>query len=126
MLSAGAGFVALFVATVAALLLAIVQLFGWMLVDMDRDHLPATDFATWLARSIAFILLGVGLALLVSHASSEGDLEAALIPLGVAEPREIGALFFGPWRDLATLCGFALSAGLLGSLMLLSDNGEKP
>jgi hypothetical protein len=34
----------------------------------------------------------------------------------------IGELLFGAWRDLATLCGLALSAGLLAALMLLHDD----
>ena len=62
--SAGAGFMGFFVLITAALVLMTLQLFGWMLVDVDRDHLPPTDRATWLARSIAFLLLGGGLALL--------------------------------------------------------------
>ena len=60
LVSANAGFVGLVVMTIAALVLATIQLFGWMLVDVERDHLPPTDRATWLARSLAFLLLGAG------------------------------------------------------------------
>ena len=123
MLIVGAGFSALFVTTTAALVLLTTQLFGWMLVDVDRDHLPATDRMTWLARILAFGLLGGGLALLAFAVLDQG----LLSPLGVdvpwADPATIGALLFGSWRDLATLCGLALAGGLLATLMLLREEG---
>lgn len=124
MLSAGAGFLALFVATVAALLLMTIQLFGWMLVDVDRDHLPETDRMTWIARSLAFLLLGGGLVLLILAIGDQGLLVGDAGDRLWAEPAAIGGLFFGDWRDLATLCGLALSSGLLAALMLLRDDGE--
>jgi len=121
--SSGAGFVGFFVLTVGSLVLATIQLFGWMLVDVDRDHLPPTDRATRLARSIAFLLLGGGLALLAVNGLEGGDLKPTAGFAGMASPREIGELLFGSWRDLATLCGIALAAGLLATLMLLRDDG---
>ena len=125
LVSANAGFVGLVVMTVAALVLATIQLFGWMLVDVERDHLPPTDRATWLARSLAFLLLGAGLALLAMVAVYRGVLMPVADPAGVPTPRVIGELLFGAWRDLATLCGVALSAGLLATLMLLHDDGGR-
>jgi hypothetical protein len=103
-----------------------IQLFGWMLVDVDRDHLPPTDRATWLARSLAFFLLGGGLVLLAALALERHDLAPPAEAVAMATSAEIGALLFGPWRDLAVLCGVAISAGLLATLMLLrDDDGEK-
>lgn len=123
--AAGAGLVGLELLTIAALGLALVQLFGWMLVDVERDHLPPTDRATWLARSLAFLLLGAGLVLLVATAVDRGALAPPAAAATMASPRRIGELLFGTWRDLATLCGIALSAALLASLMLLHDDGGK-
>ena len=122
--SAGAGFMGFFVLITAALVLMTLQLFGWMLVDVDRDHLPPTDRATWLARSIAFLLLGGGLALLAKSLVEESAWASARALLEGATPAEIGALVFGPWRDLSTLCGIVLAAGLLATLMLLRDDTE--
>lgn len=124
MLLVGAGFVALFVTTVAALVLAMIQLFGWMLVDVDRDHLPSTDRMTWIARALAFLLLGGGLVLLIWALLSQGGLASPPMVVPSAEPESIGMLLFGPWRDLATLCGLALSGCLLATLMLLREDGE--
>lgn len=122
--SSGAGFVGLFVSTVGVLVLATIQLFGWMLVDVDRDHLPPTDRATWIARSLAFLLLGFGMLLLVLAGLEQGAWTPAEKPMEMAASSEIGALVFGPWRMLATLCGITLAAGLLATLMLLRDDGE--
>jgi hypothetical protein len=96
-----------------------------MLVDVERDHLPPTDRPTWVARSLAFLLLGAGLMLFVMVALDRGVLMPAEDPVGMPAPRVIGELLFGAWRDLATLCGIALSAGLLASLMLLHDDGGR-
>jgi hypothetical protein len=126
LISSEAGFVGFFVLTIGALVLAMIQLFGWMLVDVDRDHLPPTDRATWLARSLAFFLLGGGLVLLAALALERHDLAPPAEAVAMATSAEIGALLFGPWRDLAVLCGVAISAGLLATLMLLrDDDGEK-
>jgi len=125
LVSANAGFVGLVAMTIALLMLATIQLFGWMLVDVERDHLPPTDRATWLARSLAFLLLGAGLMLLAMAALDRGLLMPVEAPAGMPAPRVIGELLFGAWRDLATLCGIALSAGLLATLMLLHDDGGR-
>ena len=123
LVSGNAGFVGFLAMTVAALVLATIQLFGWMLVDVERDHLPPTDRATWLARSLAFLLLGAGLLLLAVVALDRGALAPVEGSVTMPTPRAIGELLFGRWRDLATLCGIALSAGLLATLMLLHDDG---
>ena len=130
LVKAEGGYASIFALTVAALALAIVQLFGWMLVDVDRDHLPATDWGTWLARSLAFVLVGVGLVLLGEGLASEA---AAMISAnshaGVdftfRASEEVGALLFGAGGDLAVLVGLALASVLLGSLMLLRGDGEE-
>ncbi|MBJ19064.1 MAG: hypothetical protein GY910_09410 [bacterium] len=122
--SSGAGFVGFFVLTVGASVLATIQLFGWMLVDVDRDHLPPTDRVTAIARGIAFLLLGAGLVLLVALGLEGGVSKPISGSAPMASPREIGERFFGVWRDLATICGIALSAGLLATLMTLRDDGE--
>lgn len=124
LIGSGAGFVGFFVVTVAALVLATIQLFGWMLVDVDRDHLPPTDRATSIARSLAFLLLGGGLVLLVATALDRG----VFTPIGgsvmLATASQIGELLFGPWRDLATLSGIAIAASMLASLMLLRGDEQ--
>lgn len=122
--SVHAGFAGGVVATLAILTLAVIQLFGWMLVDVDRDHLPPTDRLTWVARGIAFLLLGGGLALGVKGVLDRGLWVAAPTFVDRASPRAIGELFFGRWSDLATLCGVMLAAALLASLMLLRDDEE--
>jgi NADH:ubiquinone oxidoreductase subunit 6 (subunit J) len=124
MLAAGAGFLALMVTTVAALILISIQLFGWMLVDVDRDQLPSTDRMTWLARCLAFLLLGGGLLFLGWGAETQGLLRSPAKPVPFATPAIMGGAFFGPWKDLAALAGLVLSGGLLATLMLLRDDGE--
>lgn len=122
LLIVGAGFPALVVVVLAALMLATIQVFGWMLVDVDRDHLPPTDRPTWIARSLAFLLVGGGLMLLVAKALATGD----LVILGprpvIPTPVEIGALLYGPLRDTAILIGLAIAATLLTVLLLLQDD----
>lgn len=124
LLQAGAGFLALVVAILGALMLATIQLFGWMLVDVDRDHLPATDRGTGLARGLAFVIVGLGLALLVGFAVSGGELAPATERMPLGEPMDIGRLLFGPLREITWLVGFAIAAGLLASLLLLRDDGR--
>ena len=125
LLIAGAGYLSLVVVVLAALVLAIVQVFGWMLVDVDRDHLPPTDRPTWVARSLAFILFGGGLLILVVAVVMTGELEIVNKPIAIATPAEIGALLFGPLRDATILVGLAIAASLLASLLLLRDDGQK-
>jgi hypothetical protein len=125
MLIGGAGFLAMVVAILGGLMLGTLQLFGWMLVDVDRDHLPPTDRPTWFARGIAFVLFGGGLALLVGAVFHGGgfSLEGARIP--AATPAEVGAFLFGPLRDATILMGLTIAASLLAVLLLLQDDGEK-
>jgi NADH:ubiquinone oxidoreductase subunit 6 (subunit J) len=123
LVSMDAGFAALCAITIGALLLATLQLFGWMLVDVDRDHLPPTDRATWFARSLAFILLGGGLALFAVHLVDTSSLMLSR-PAASTDAANLGLRFFGVWRDLATLAGLTLAAGLLAALMLMRGEGE--
>jgi hypothetical protein len=122
LLASGVGFIALFVAIPFGLILSLVQLFGWMLVDVDRDHVPPTDRVTAFARSLAFLLLAGGLlGLLLMVGPLQGGEPEALSAPG---PVGIGVLLLGPWRDLSTLFGLVMAAALLASFMLLRD--ERP
>jgi len=125
LIAVDAGFAALSAITISALILATLQLFGWMLVDVDRDHLPPTDRATWFARSLAFVLMGGALALLAFVVRDSELLDAASANTHVVlDTGALGELFFGAWRDLAILVGLAIPAGLLATLMLMRGEGE--
>ena len=122
---AGAGFASLVVVIQGAFTLSIFQVFGWMLVDVDRDHLPPTDRPTWIARSLAFLLFGGGLILLAVEVLMTGELSIVGQPVLAAGPVEIGMLLFGPLRDVVILMGLAIAASLLAALLLLQDDGQK-
>ena len=125
LLIAGAGFQALVVVVLGALMLATIQIFGWMLVDIDRDHLPPTDRPTWIARSLAFLLVGGGLGLLAMSALVDGEF-AILGPRSTpATPVEIGELLYGRLRGVTILIGLAIAAGLLSVLTLLKDDESR-
>lgn len=123
LLALGAGFVALITISCGALGLAAIQLYGWMLVDIDRDHLPPTDAATRLARSLAFLLLGGGLGLLLAGIALQGGFPEAAGALTEAGPRAIGERLFGGAGELATLLGLTIAGALLATLMLSMDEG---
>jgi NADH:ubiquinone oxidoreductase subunit 6 (subunit J) len=122
LLFAGAGFVGLVVVILATLWLGVIQLYGWMLVDVDRDHLSATDRPTSLARAIAFLLLAGGLALLFASAASVGDLTASVRSGLPMDSTGIGLLLFGHLEELAPLLGFLVAGGLLATMLLLQDD----
>lgn len=67
----GVGAVAWLLGIGALAVLGLLQVFGWMLVDVDRDHLPPTEPATRVARGLAFALLGGAIALLGILAADE-------------------------------------------------------
>ncbi|MHA7837729.1 MAG: PRA1 family protein [bacterium] len=67
----GVGTVAWLLGIGALAVLGLLQVFGWMLVDVDRDHLPPTEPATRVARGLAFALLGGAIALLGILAADE-------------------------------------------------------
>jgi len=121
MVLAGAGVLAWVLAIVATVALAMLQVFGWMLVDVDRDHLPPTEGATRVARGIAFLLLGGGMATLA--VGSRGELVGAPGPIPVVSIAEIGAALFGALPAEAMLLGLAIAASLLTTLLLLRDPG---
>ncbi len=125
LLISGAGFLSLVVVILAVLMLGILQIFGWMLVDVDRDHLPSTDRSTWFARGLAFLLFGGGLLLLVTAALLTGEFSIEGPPLPIATPIEIGAFLFGPMHDAMILIGLTIAASLLAALLLLQDDAEK-
>ena len=130
LVQAEGGYAAIFALTVAALVLSILQLFGWMLVDVDRDHLPSTDRGTWLARSLAFVLVGAGLVQLGKGLTSEAAAMIASnshpgVEFTFRTSEEVGPLLFGAGGDLAILIGLALASVLLASLMLLRGDGEE-
>jgi len=119
---AGAGFLAWIVAIGASVTLASVQIFGWMLVDVDRDHLPPTERATVWARGLAFVLLGGGMALLVYFAA--GELGDSSRPFMLVRASEVGAALFGRLREEAILLGLAIGAALLATQLLLHAEGD--
>jgi len=119
---AGAGYLAVVVVLLGGSMLGTLQLFGWMLVDVDRDHLPPTDRPTWFARGIAFVLFGGGLALLVAAAVVGGEFSVEGVGLPSATPAEVGAFLFGPLAEATILVGLTIAASLLGVLLLLQDD----
>ncbi len=127
LVTAGGGYPAWFALAGATLALALVQLFGWMLVDVDRDHLPPTDGLTALARGIAFLLLGGGIAVLGLGLVDAGTglVASEVAPKGLsAEGDFVGKRFFGSLEEEASLVGLLLAATLLASLMLLRGEGR--
>jgi hypothetical protein len=122
LLIAGAGFLSLVVMIVGGLMLGMLQLIGWMLVDVDRDHLPPTDRPTWIARGIAFFLFGGGLFLLVAVAIVTGEFTIEGQRVAIASPAEIGAVLFGSLRDTTILIGLTIAASLLAVLLLLQED----
>ena len=124
LLMSGAGFLALSVAILGALMLGTLQLFGWMLVDVDRDHLAPTDRPTGWARGIAFGLLGLGLMLLVGGVWLGGEFSHAGPRVLLATPGEVGTLLFGELAEATILIGLTIAASLLAVLLLLQDDEE--
>ncbi len=125
LLVANAGFPGVIVVMVGVLVLAILQIFGWMLVDVDRDHLAPTDRPTWFARSLAFVLFGGGLSLLALNLLESGEISSRDLDLAIASAAEIGGFLFGPLREAIILIGLAIAASLLAVLLLLEDDREK-
>jgi NADH:ubiquinone oxidoreductase subunit 6 (subunit J) len=119
LLVAGAGFLAVVVSILSAVALASIQIFGWMLVDVDRDHLTPTDPPTWVARALAFALLGGGLVLLVVAIGPELGTESVLPPMSSGA---LGRVLFGPLGGAAVLLGLAIAAALLATMLLLRDD----
>lgn len=119
MLVAGAGFLAIVVSIMSAIGLASIQVFGWMLVDVDRDHLVPTDAPTWIARLLAFLLLGGGLAALVVAIAPELRAPPPAVSMGSAA---LGRILFGPLGGAAVLLGLAVAAALLATMLLLRDD----
>lgn len=127
-LAAGGGVLALCFVLFGLVWLAILQLFGWMLVDVDRDHLAAPAWRTVAARLAALAVFGAGLAHIGRRALSSGQLDGRLAPgeQSVAiDPTALGGLFLGAGSELALLVGLLLAAGLLTALWLLRDEGPE-
>jgi hypothetical protein len=118
LLVAGAGFLAVVVSIVSAIGLASIQVFGWMLVDVDRDHLAPTDAPTWIARLLAFVLLGGGLTVLVIAISPELATSRDAVSMNSAA---LGRVLFGALGGAAVLLGLAIAAALLATMLLLRD-----
>lgn len=121
LVAAGADLLAGIVSILTIASLATLQVFGWMLVDVDRDHLTPTDAPTWIARALAFVVLGGGLGLLIWSVGPE------LASRRVGESPDLvaaGQLLFGRLGGLVLLLGLALGAALLATMTLLRDDGE--
>jgi hypothetical protein len=125
LLVAGGGYLAMIVVIMGALVLGTIQLFGWMLVDVDRDHLPPTDRPTAVARGIAFVLVGAGIALLMTAALTQGEFVPTGEGLPIVTPAEVGAHLFGALREATVLVGLLIAASLLAVLLLLHDEKER-
>ena len=121
LLLAGAGFLAMIVSIASATGLASIQIVGWMLVDVDRDHLAPTDASTGIARALAFAMLGAGLILL---AFAIGPELAAPFVVAPVDPTSLGRVLFGPLGGAAVLLGSAIAAALLATMLLLRDDEE--
>lgn len=121
LLFAGGGFLALLACLLAAVSLASIQLFGWMLVDVDRDHLAPTDRGTALARGTAFAVLGLGLGLLIYATRAEWAGAREGSGPGITA---IGEALFGPLGALVILVGMTVGAALLATQSLLRDDEE--
>ncbi len=127
LIQSGGGYPAWFALAGAVLALALVQLFGWMLVDVERDHLPPTDGFTALARGVSFLLLAVGLVLLgfgLFDAGLSTDTPRVAVSGLLARGLFVGDRFLGVLGAGVSLIGFLLAATLLASLMLLRGDGR--
>ncbi len=109
----------------ALLFLILLQAFGVMLVDIDRDSVPRPDLGTWIARLLAFALLGAGLSLLALGLMRGVEAIATASATATFQDPGLGRRIFGDWHELATLCGLAVGAVLLGTLMLFDDERER-
>jgi NADH:ubiquinone oxidoreductase subunit 6 (subunit J) len=116
---AGAGFLAVALSIVSAIGLASIQVFGWMLVDVDRDHLTPTDSPTWVARVLAVLLLGGGMCLLGYAILPELAQREPAVSIGAVA---LGQIFFGPLGGAAVLLGLTIAAALLAAMLLLRDD----
>lgn len=124
LVGAGIGHLAFAVLVPGVLALALIQVFGWMLVDIDRDHLPPTDPATTLARGLAFLLVGGGLAALLVTLVHRGELEVGAARIVLPDPVGVGSFLFGSAGGVATLLGLTIAASLLACLSVLRDEGD--
>ncbi|MBK7951776.1 MAG: hypothetical protein IPK00_24180 [Deltaproteobacteria bacterium] len=108
--------------------LAILQLFGWMLVDVDRDHLAAPARRTIAAPSPALTIFRGGPRLIARRAlAPDSSTTASAGGHGPAiDPTALGRLSFSrAGNGSALLVGILLAAGLLTALWLLRDEGRE-
>ncbi len=125
-LAAGGGVVALCFVIVGLLSFLLLQLFGWMLVDVDHDHLPAPTLSRTGAQAVVLAIFAAGLALLGRRAFRAGELAAPSATgdrSASFDPAALGAFLFGGHGELAMLLGCLLAAALLTALSLLRDEG---
>ncbi len=105
----------------------ILQLFGWMLVDVDHDHLPAPRLSPdGCPQAVALAVFAAGLALLGRRAFRAGELAAPSVTSDRSagfDPVALGAFLFGGHGELAMLLGCLLAAALLAALSLLREEG---
>lgn len=124
LLIARGGYFGLFLVSMGALMLAAIQLFGWMLVDVDRDHLARMDFTTAFARALAFAVFGLALGLLAFSLWNGTELRSGGGALRLVDARAVGISLFGEMSELVTILGFAIAGALLSSILLLRDDGR--
>lgn len=123
-LASGGGVLVLCFVAISLLWLVLLQLFGWMLVDVDHDHLPRQAWSTALARLLALGVVAGVLGVLGRAALRSGAFPAT--PPTPVETTAVGALLVGAGSPLALPIGLVVAAGLLAALGLLRDEESEP
>lgn len=122
-LAVGGGVLALCLVVLGLLWLVLLQLVGFMLVDVDGDHLPALAGATLVARVVALAVFALALFEGARRGLSTSVFGGGLEPSApvAVDPEALGAFFVGQGNPVASVLGLLLAAALLTALRLLRD-----